>query len=343
MARLSELIRAQQEGARLPAGPAAAFAPALLAGRLGSPATASPATLAAPEAQALYEDALRDIERLGQAIRAHRPLEVGGVARFAGAVAAALRESDDLLERALHSGSTAQLTSNPVNVAILAVCIGRELCYSDDQLEQLAFAGLLHDVGMFLVPAELIEKVGPLTPEERATIERHPQLGYELLKGLDHRYAWLATIVAQEHERWQGTGYPLRLKGAQIEELAQIIGLADTFDAMICPRPYRRARSPHDALRDLLTREKASFPKHHLKAFVDHLGLYPIGTDVRLSNGEVGRVSAVTRGVPLRPIVRIAPGPDGGAAGLSKVIDLGQTSQVHIVEVVRTKEGRDNL
>jgi HD-GYP domain-containing protein (c-di-GMP phosphodiesterase class II) len=343
MARLSDLIRTQQEGTRLPTGTPSAFAPLSMAGRLGSPATASPATLNNPETQALYEDAQAEIARLGQAIQAHRPLEVDRVGRLAEALAAALCESDVLLERALHNGSTAQLTSNPVNVAILGVCIGRELCYSDDQLEQLAFAGLLHDAGMFLIPAELVEKVGPLTAEERATIERHPQLGYELLKGLDQRYAWLATIVAQEHERVQGTGYPSRLRGAQIEEFAQIIGLVDTFDAMICPRPYRRARSPHDALRDLMTREKTSFPKHHLKALVDHLGLYPIGTDVRLSNGAVGKVSAVPRGVPLRPLVRIAPGSDGGAAGSSKVVDLSKNSQVHIVEVVRTKEGRDNL
>jgi hypothetical protein len=296
----------------------------------------------AAQGQVLYQEAQADIEQLGHVIQAHGPLEVNGIAELAGGMATALRQGDTLLDQALHNGSTAQLSSNPVNVAVFAVCIGRGLAYSDEQLEQLAFAGLLHDVGMFLIPVELVEKAGPLTPEERATIERHPQYGYELLKRLGCRHGWVAAIAAQEHERRQGTGYPTRLMGPQIEEFAQIIGLADTFDAMICPRPYHRARSPHDALRELMIREKTSFPHPLLKALVDHLGLYPLGTEVRLSNGEVGKVSGVTRGIPLRPIVSIAPGDEGGTAGRPKIIDLSKTSEVHIVEVVRTKEGRDN-
>jgi HD-GYP domain-containing protein (c-di-GMP phosphodiesterase class II) len=302
----------------------------------------SPATLAAPPSHDLYQDAQTGIEQLGQAIRAHGPLEVGGVAKLAGAMATALRQDDALLERALHSGSTEQLSTNPVNVAVFSVRIGRGLAYSDDQVNQLALAGLLHDVGMFLVPGELVEKVGPLTPEERTTIQRHPQYGYDLLKALGGEYGWVATVVAQEHERRQGTGYPSRLRGPQIEEFAQIIGLADTFDAMICPRPYHRARAPHDALRELLTHEKSSFPNHLLKALVDQLGLYPLGTEVRLSNGEVGKVSGMTPGIPLRPIVKIAPRDEGGTTGRPKLLDLSKTSQVHIVEVVRSKEGRDN-
>jgi HD-GYP domain-containing protein (c-di-GMP phosphodiesterase class II) len=88
------------------------------------------------------------------------------------------------------------------------------------------------------------------------------------------------------HERWNGSGYPKQLIGDQIDELALIIGLADVFDALMSSRPYRSGVSPHRAIRALLVHGKKVFPYHLLKALVEQLSIYPLGTTVRLSTGE---------------------------------------------------------
>ena len=106
-----------------------------------------------------------------------------------------------------------------------------------------------------------LTKAGRLTPEERMLIEQHPELGYQALRKLGTTHDWLAEVVRQAHERWNGQGYPNKLKGRQINEFAQIIGVVDVFDALVSPRPYRRRFLPHEAVRELVVVERTAFPR----------------------------------------------------------------------------------
>jgi HD-GYP domain-containing protein (c-di-GMP phosphodiesterase class II) len=223
------------------------------------------------------------------------------------------------------------LVDNALHVAVLGVKIGIGLHYSDEELTRLAMAGLLHDVGMWTLPASLIEKVGPLTKEERDALRSHPERGRRILANLGSSHEWLSTISAQEHERWDGSGYPCKLRGPQIAEQAQIIGIADVFDAMITERPYRKRIAPHQALRDLLVHAKATFSHRVLKALGDQITLYPIGTGVRLNTGQIGTVSKVNPQYPLRPILAISRG-----IGEASELDLSQVASAHIVEVLQS-------
>ncbi|MGH7488942.1 MAG: HD-GYP domain-containing protein, partial [bacterium] len=145
---------------------------------------------------------------------------------------------------------------------------------------------------------------------------------------------WVGKVILQEHERRDGSGYPHQLVGDQIDEMAFVIGLADVFDAMMSTRPYRRGVSPHRAIYALLANGKTLFPYHLLKALVDQLSIYPLGTTVRLNTGETGVVSQLNRHFPLRPILQVSQQTASAHASASKMVDLRAETSLHIVEVV---------
>ena len=129
-----------------------------------------------------------------------------------------------------------------------------------------------------------------------------------------------------------GQGYPNKLKGRQISELAQIIGAVDIFDALISPRPYRRRLLPHEAVRELLVNERTAFPREVMKALVEQLSVYPLGTKVRLSSGEEGMVIKINPRYPSRPVVKIEQ-----AAGLSipsRNVDLSAMPMVSVTDTI---------
>src|SRR6185503_13425022 len=206
------------------------------------------------------------------------------------------------------------------------------LGYHGNELEQLAFAGLLHDIGLFAVPQSLITKSGRLTQDERTLIEQHPELGYQTIRKAGEKYDWLAQVVRQAHERWNGQGYPNKLKGRQICEFAQIIGVVDIFDALVSPRGYRRRFFPHEAVRELLVAERMSFPREVIKALVEQLSAYPLGTSVRLTTGEVGSVVCSNTRYTLRPFVWVY---DCAAYGQEeRQHDLSLTPLISIIETL---------
>lgn len=130
-------------------------------------------------------------------------------------------------------------------VADLAVKLARELQLPEDQIELVRLAALVHDIGKVAIPDDILNKPGPLTPGERALVEQHTIVGYELLKNLE-MYREVAPLVKYEHERWDGTGYPERLKGDQIPIGARIIHVADVYHALTSDRIYRRSQGKPD-------------------------------------------------------------------------------------------------
>ena len=299
MARLTDLIREQssQEAHSLNVKNSTySMAPT----SLPVPST----TLSPPAAETdWHQCACNELQRIKHAIQTKQPWTVEELALIASGVVSSLGANDKLIQAVLQRDAGDYLVNNAVNVAIVSVKIAEALRYESAQLEQIALAGLLHDLGMFALPDALLSKTGTLTEEERQEMQKHPQHGARLFKDLEEAYPLVGRVILQEHERWNGTGYPNRLSGGQIDEMALVIGLADVFDALTKVRPYRRGMSPHQAIRTLLVSGKTVFPHHLLKAIVDQLSVYPLGTTVRLNTGETGVVSQLNRRYPLRPIL----------------------------------------
>src|ERR1043165_2626178 len=153
-----------------------------------------------------YRGAVDQLTQVAVAIQRQEYFDLSRVSSLASDIVESQSKSDQLVVQALTvpSGSHgSQLITNLINVGILATKVGVGLGYKGMELEQLALAGLVHDIGILAVPQSLVTKAGRLTPEERAVIEQHPELGYQTLRKLG-THDWLAEVVWQAHERWNG-------------------------------------------------------------------------------------------------------------------------------------------
>ncbi|MEC4889931.1 MAG: HD domain-containing protein [Nitrospira sp.] len=280
-----------------------------------------------------YREAEDELGRLALAIQRQEVVCLDRVTSLATELVVSLKRNEALTVVALSSPSGDPVLTNLLNVAIVATKMGMRLGYFGTELERLAVAGLVHDIGLCAVPQSLVTKEGRLTPDERMLIEQHPELGYEVIKRAGPEYLWLAQVVREAHERSNGLGYPNRLRGRQISEMAQIIGVADVFDALISERPYRRRMLPHVAIQELMVAERMTFPREIVKALVEQLSVYPLGTTVRLTTGETGLVVGVNPRYPLRPIVKVdEAGSEDGAA--NRQVDLSLTPLVGVIEAL---------
>jgi HD-GYP domain-containing protein (c-di-GMP phosphodiesterase class II) len=303
-------------------------------GLICPPIPSSPMSLPTAAETDWYQRACIELHGIKRAVQAKQPWKIDELVRIASGIATSIGTNDKLLQTVLQQDQGDYLVKNALSVAIVSVKIAEALRYESANLEQIALAGLLHDLGMFALPDSLVYKTGPLIGEELQQIRKHPQHGANLIKDLGGSYPWVERVILQEHERWDGSGYPNQLIGDKIDEMALVVGLADVYDALMSSRPYRSGVSPHRAIRALLVNGKTVFPHRVLKALVDQLSIYPLGTTVRLNTGETGVVFQLNRQYPMRPILQVSQQAAVGRVPVAKMVDLRAETSVHIVEVV---------
>lgn len=192
-----------------------------------------------------------------------------------------------------------------VQVAVYLIALGRHLGLPKTQLSYLGLIGMLADLGKARLPQALLAKPGMLTPDEFKVIREHVQLGLDALSLALPLPPQVEQGIAQHHERLDGSGYPLGLKDGQIGIWGRMAAIADCFAALVAPRPYAPPQSPQDALMSLYEWAGRGFHEALLEQFVQAVGLYPVGTLVELSTGEIAVVIAQHRGKPLVPRVAV--------------------------------------
>jgi len=219
------------------------------------------------------------------------------------------------------------LSQHARNVSKLAMFLAARHGLSEPTVQAVGLCGLLHDAGMDCLPHDFLWLDRPLTQEEFRTVRMHPARGAEYVR---QHYAFgslldsvVPAVVEQHHERSDGSGYPRGLAGDRIHDLARILAVADSYEAMVTPRPFRAARHPADAMRLLLLQgwhspKPALYDRNVLKTFVCASSLYPVGCSVLLGDGRRGRV--VEAGPdPRRPVVEILSGEGcGGMVDLAR-------------------------
>lgn len=281
-----------------------------------------------------YGKAEAALAGIATAIGKQGAVSLGDLPHIAEGMAESLAIDDRLLVRAISHQSGPSLIGNMVHSAIFGVKIGMGMGYRPDELAKLALAALVHDLGMFQLPEEMLEQSGRWTEEQAVLLRRHPQTGADLLNEAAKAHPWLPEIVLQEHERINGTGYPKGLQGPQIHEFALVIGLADVLDAMLRSRATRKALLPHEAVRLLVSREKTGFPTRIFKSLLQQFSLFPVGTWVKLTSGEIGEVFRSNPRFPLRPAVKIIIDQGGQRLREPKNLDLSGSPLVHVAEIV---------
>ncbi len=148
--------------------------------------------------------------------------------------------------------------------------IGKELNLTQEELDELDLVALIYDIGKISISDELLSKPEKLTESEYEKIRRHPEVGYQILKSVD-QYANIAEYALSYHEKWDGSGYPRKLRGEQIPRFARIIAIVDTYEALISERPYRRAMLPCDALEFIKSKSGIEFDPEIVKVFIRQL------------------------------------------------------------------------
>ncbi|QOJ33654.1 MAG: DUF3391 domain-containing protein [Nitrospira sp.] len=218
------------------------------------------------------------------------------------------------------------LASHGMEVCILALIVAVENGCVETDRETLGVGALLHDVGYIRLPRNLYRKSSRLTEQEKSLMHQHPQLAATVLAQGDQFPESVSKIIAQHHEHADGSGYPNALKNDALSSLSQIVGLVDTYGGMITPRHGRPALLPHDAIRQLfILGEKGRFDKALVEVAIKALGVYPIGSLIKLNTNEYAVVVGLNREHRLKPRIRIIKSPEGTLYNAPLEIDLTDT------------------
>lgn len=235
-------------------------------------------------------------------------------------------DTDCVISTAVQATSDQELADHALKTSMLGMAIGVEMGFDDDNCRKLCVAGLMHDLGMYRVPVELRKAERILTQDEYYEIRKHPLYTAEILERTHSLPSMVNVIAYQVHERPNGRGYPRGRTGERIHSLARILAVADTYAALISPRPFRPALAPYAAMETLIrlaaTRD---LDPEMVRAFLRVMGLFPIASLVTLDDGSVAQVLRRNGDQYSTPIVRVlqtATGEQPAADDDSAVVDL---------------------
>ncbi len=203
-------------------------------------------------------------------------------------------------------------SQHSLNVALLAIALGRHLGMERKQLEELGECGLLHDIGKVRTPLEVLNKPGRLTPDEFHIMKEHPTEGRNILMGHSGLTSGATSVAHAHHERLDGTGYPRGLTGDQTTPYTKIVSVVDAYDAITSERPYKPGLTSLQGLKILNDSKGTHFDKTYVMRFIQCIGLFPVGSVVELNSGEIGIVTKVlSRKLKTRPLVLVVRNAEG--------------------------------
>lgn len=282
-----------------------------------------------------YHTAVEAVRKFMNGHRNHSNPPFGSVAKAVEGMIKELEVSNNLALEVIHHTPNFEDVDryhahHLVNVAHLTITIGKGLNLPPQQLFELALATAIHDLGETQLPEGLILRSGKLDNSGYSQMQQHPSYGRKLLQQYARAYPWLPEVIYQEHERFDGTGYPEGIKGDDIHLFARIIGLADTYEALTHSRPFRDQMIPFNVFQHLIRLGGQIFDSDLVKVLIDQISVFPLGSKVLLNTGEVGKVVKINKGYPLRPVLQITFGSDGSALQEGRALDLKAEPMLYI-------------
>ncbi len=217
------------------------------------------------------------------------------------------------------------LFTHTSNVALISVRLGQWLGFNEKELSLLMKCAIFHDIGMTLIPSELIEKKEHLTSDEIKTVRKHTTIGYEVLNKFDFIDDSVKRAALLHHERYDGSGYPLGLKGDEIDDFSKIIAIADVYCAMTSPRPYREAFCPFQVIEYFETDGLHLFDPEFLLVFLTKALDSYLFSKVLLNDGRRATVIKFHNDIKSKPLVQLEDGTS---------LDLHNSPSLRIVKIL---------
>ncbi len=270
----------------------------------------------AAAAAAVYSQTMEAVDRVFRDIEAGQPPKVATLKPIVSDLLKQIVEQPEAmmiqfcLDKMRRFDGT--LANHGMDVCVLTLILAVENSCTESEMEALGLGALLHDIGFVRLPRNLYRKAAPLTEQEQVLMRQHPQLATTVLAQVNRIPETVAQIISQHHEFQDGSGFPKIVKQGGLSPLTQLMALADTYDDLVTTRYGRPALLPHDAIRQLFVLgAKGRYDKNLVEVAIKVLGVYPLGSLIKLSTNECAVVVGLNHEDRLRPRVRVVRNPDG--------------------------------
>jgi len=262
-----------------------------------------------------------------QEARMGKAIDVGGAQRMVEEITDSVtRNPGALISLARLKTADDYTYMHSVAVCAMMVALAKQLALSEEDTRAAGLAGLLHDLGKAAMPMDVLNKPGKLTDAEFAIIKSHPEEGYKMLLGGAEVHPMALDVCLHHHEKTDGSGYPKKLKDAEISLYAKMGAVCDVYDAITSNRPYKVGWDPAESLRKMAEWSKGHFDTKVFQAFVKSLGIYPIGSLVLLHSGRLGVVVEQTEKSLTTPCVKVFFSTKSNMRIVPEVIDLSKAT-----------------
>lgn len=249
------------------------------------------------------------------------------------------RNSDALISIVRLKNKDNYTYMHSVAVCALMISLSKTLGHDIEFRKKAGMAGLLHDIGKMFIPLDILNKPGKLTEQEFEIVKNHPMQGWELLKTCSNISEETLDVCLHHHEKFDGTGYPSQLKSDEISIITKMATVCDIYDAITSDRPYKKGWEPTVSIKNM-SQWIGHFDPTVFRAFVSSIGIYPVGSIVKLSNGKIGVVIEKCETNLLKPKVKVFFSLKSNMRITPEIIDL---SKPHVKEKIESHEDTMNF
>lgn len=276
-----------------------------------------------PSATKTHANLEKVVDQMVTDIRSDLPPELEKAEEAVGLMSNSItRNPDALMWLTRLKSRDAYTYDHGLNVSIYLMAFGRHMGLPPDQIRLLGTAGLFQDIGKMKLPRELIDKKGKMTAAEYEMTKNHVNLGLDMIRHSKHTSPLIHDIVAQHHERHNGSGYPNGRSGEQISMYGAMAGIADVYAAITSTRPYGLPLAPQEALSQIFSWRGTVFNERLVEEFIQAIGIFPVGTLVQLNTGEIAVVVAQNRARRLRPRILLVMDPNKQPYAVPIMLDM---------------------
>ena len=291
--------------------------------------TPVPAAQEVERAALICQESKAAVVSMFEEVRMGKAVDVGGARQLVEDISDSIsRNPGAIISLARLKTADDYTYMHSVAVCAMMVALAKQLGLDDAQTRSCGMAGLLHDLGKVAMPVDVLNKPGKLTEAEFDIMKQHPGEGHKMLLAGSGVDPVALDVVLHHHEKTSGTGYPKGLKGDQISLYSKMGAVCDVYDAITSNRPYKAGWDPAESLRKMAEWANGHFDLMIFQAFVKSMGIYPVGSLIRLKSGRIGVVMEQSSRSLTTPIIKVFYSTKAEMRIPPVIVDLSKTTEV---------------